>query len=373
MAVIVVNTVPGSSRGRDARSAFFAQALPRVIEQHPDVRFVILAAAESPVYSRFTNVLIEESLPPGAGVIRWQWWLQVTLPALLRKHRASVFLGCDAIGLRRVTAVQVLYVDDLQPPQAVSALPAREAPFRGRIFRKSVLRASSVLVPSEFCRDRLSETAGVPPGKIAVILPGTDTRKAAEPAEREHIKTQYAGSREYFAWRGGVDGRPALLNVLRAFSAFKKRQKSQMRLLLIGDKGPQYEAFREKLERFRFREDVQVITGASRETEEQIMSASYAAVIFADASCLAESCLEAMAQSVPLITSKTGAAPEICGDGALYADPGDFQSIALQMLLLFKDEARRRVLIDQGLRRSGQFRWDDCAARLWQHIQPGIC
>ena len=70
--------------------------------------------------------------------------------------------------------------------------------------------------------------------------------------------------------------------------------------------------------------------------------------------------LEAMACGCPVVTSNVTAMPETAGGAALLADPSDPASIAKAIL-----EAvglGRSRLIDQGLRRAGQFTWGATAA-----------
>ena len=48
-------------------------------------------------------------------------------------------------------------------------------------------------------------------------------------------------------------------------------------------------------------------------------------------------CLEAMACGVPVVAADAGALPETCGDAARYADPGDPDDIATQVLQAIGD------------------------------------
>ena len=79
--------------------------------------------------------------------------------------------------------------------------------------------------------------------------------------------------------------------------------------------------------------------------------------------------LEAMKCDVPVITSSTGAMPEICSNAALYADPQNFKDIAENMMLIFKDEKRRKELIEKGRERIKKCNWDKSALLVWKSIQ----
>jgi glycosyltransferase involved in cell wall biosynthesis len=68
--------------------------------------------------------------------------------------------------------------------------------------------------------------------------------------------------------------------------------------------------------------------------------------------------LEAMACGCPVACSKTTALPEVCGDAAVYFDPGSPQGIADGVLhaLAEPDELSRR-----GLERAARFTWERSA------------
>lgn len=70
--------------------------------------------------------------------------------------------------------------------------------------------------------------------------------------------------------------------------------------------------------------------------------------------------LEAMACGCPVVTSNVTAMPETAGGAAVLCDPSDPASIA--KAILEATGTGRDGLIDQGLRRAGQFTWSTTAA-----------
>jgi len=65
--------------------------------------------------------------------------------------------------------------------------------------------------------------------------------------------------------------------------------------------------------------------------------------------------VEAMASGAALITAPRGALPEVCDDGALYADPDNIPELASAIRLLAMDETRRAALVEAGRRRAEMF------------------
>jgi alpha-1,3-rhamnosyl/mannosyltransferase len=73
--------------------------------------------------------------------------------------------------------------------------------------------------------------------------------------------------------------------------------------------------------------------------------------------------LEAMAYGVPSIAARSSSLPEIGADAALYFDPRDARALEAQMERALSDAALRAQLMDAGVARAAQFRWDVAAEK----------
>jgi alpha-1,3-rhamnosyl/mannosyltransferase len=74
--------------------------------------------------------------------------------------------------------------------------------------------------------------------------------------------------------------------------------------------------------------------------------------------------LEAMASGCPVVASRAGALPEVCGDAALYCPPGDAGALAAQLARLAGDPGFRAELAARGRRRAAEFSWRRTALAL---------
>jgi glycosyltransferase involved in cell wall biosynthesis len=180
--------------------------------------------------------------------------------------------------------------------------------------------------------------------------------------EKEQVKDGFADGREYFLFTGGIHPRKNLLNLLKAFSLFKKWQHSNMKLLVAGRLAWQYDDIVEKLKTYKYRDDVVMLGHLPEADLARVTAAAYALIYPSFFEGFGLPIVEAMQCGVPVITSNTSAMPETGGDAALYADPGDPDAIAKHMLQLYRDENLRSRLIAAGMDQAGKFNWDHSAA-----------
>jgi glycosyltransferase involved in cell wall biosynthesis len=158
------------------------------------------------------------------------------------------------------------------------------------------------------------------------------------------------------------------MNLLKAFSLFKKWQKSNMKLLVAGRLAWKFEDLVEKLETYKYRDDVQLLGAVTDEQLAKITASAYALVYPSLFEGFGLPVLEAMQSGVPVIASDASSIPEVGGDAALYASPNDPDAFAKQMLLLYKDETARNKQIEKGIERAAAFSWDKTANQVWQNI-----
>jgi glycosyltransferase involved in cell wall biosynthesis len=73
--------------------------------------------------------------------------------------------------------------------------------------------------------------------------------------------------------------------------------------------------------------------------------------------------LEAMACGTPVVASRAGALPEVCGDAALLIDPRSPADLAAAIGSILDDESRRESMIARGFEQAGRFSWRETAER----------
>jgi glycosyltransferase involved in cell wall biosynthesis len=238
-----------------------------------------------------------------------------------------------------------------------------------KLFMPGLLRkAKKIITVSAFSKNAIIERYKIPAGKIAVVHGAAGAHLLPLSwEEKEAVKNNYTADREYFLAAGDTYTRDNLLTLLKAFSLFKKWQRSNMKLLVIGNLALQHSGLAEKLKTYKYREDVVLAASPQEETSSLLIAAAYALLHTGSLDGSGLAVLDAMQCEVPVITSHT-AMPEISGEAALYTAPDDPDALAKQMLTLYKDEDLRSRFIKEGKERVRHFSWEQAAAACWQEI-----
>ncbi|CAN5266157.1 hypothetical protein BH09BAC2_BH09BAC2_01270 [soil metagenome] len=165
---------------------------------------------------------------------------------------------------------------------------------------------------------------------------------APQTLERETIKEKFADGNEYFLFFAGGTNLEPLVTYFKAFSFFKKRQKSSMKLILLADNVQIKMDIERQMQSYKYKSEVK-INHINTDVFEMIQGA-YAVVMSPFFNSFIDiSSLSFMAQ-VPLL------APEKYSIGAPFADKilrfneTNKNDIAEKMMLIFKDEKLRKDL-----------------------------
>ncbi|MEO6135338.1 MAG: glycosyltransferase, partial [Ginsengibacter sp.] len=239
----------------------------------------------------------------------------------------------------------------------------------GEIFSN----ASSIIVSSEFEKTILKKYHSDSAQKIQVVYEGVNSKGTVLGLEeREEIKEKFAEGNEYFIYPGIISPLKNLVNLLKAFSAFKKRQRSGMQLIIAGEKGKGFDEFIHSVDLYRFKKEVKILTQLSAEESKKIIAAAYATILPATNEVTATAALQSLQCDVPVIGCSVGAVPEICGDAGSYFAAGDYKNITEKMMLLFKDEKLRSELITKGRKESEKHDWKYGAQLTWKIISENL-
>lgn len=342
----------------------------RITVQHPEHEFIFLFDRPwDPKFVYQPNVIPVLAGPPARHPLLWKFWYDIRVPSLLKKYRADVFFSPDGFCSLRSPVPQCLAVHDLAYLHFPTGIPKTQLAYYRHQLPRFIRKSAALLTVSGFSKQEIIRHFPEAAPKISVIPNGI--RPVFQPADwkqKTAIKEKYTGGQEYFLYTGSIHPRKNLMHLLKAFSLFKKRQRSSLKLVICGRLAWQYASFTESLSTYKFRDDV-VLTGYLPETEQAaVMSAAYALVYPSLYEGFGMPVAEAMQAGVAVITSSGTAMEEVAGDAALYADPADYSAIAEQLMRMYKDESLRATLIQRGLERARLFSWDTAAEQCHERL-----
>lgn len=353
---------------------FLFETFNRITKSQKDHRFIfIFDRPWDPGHIWSENITPVLAGPSARHPLLWKWWYDFKVPAILRKEKADVFVSCDGFCSLRTNVPQCLVIHDLaflHYPQGIKNSHLR---YYKRNTPKFLSKANRIVTVSEFSKKDITENYSIDERKIDVIYNGVKNNfHVINDEEKSTVKNKYTGDKEYFLYAGPIHPRKNLINLLKAFSIFKKRQKSGIKLVIAGRLAWKFVSFLQDLKSYKYRDDV-VVTGYIPDDElVQLMGGAYAFVYPSLFEGFGLPVAEAMRSGIPVITSSNSSMQEIAGDSALYADPREPSSIAEKLILIYKDENLRRKLIEMGIERSMQFNWDKTADLLWNSILKTI-
>lgn len=364
---IAVNTRISGDEQPEGYDSFLFECLARLTQKYPQHTFIFIFDKPYPNDLIFTkNVTPVVAGPQAKNPLLVKYWYNYKIPALLKKYKATVFLSMDGICSLRTKLPQCLLVQDLGFLQHPRSEKRPKTKFYNKFTPEFLATAKSIVTLTEFSKTVLVNQYKISADKIDVISFGIDENFKPLPAEeKEIIKEKYADGKEYFLFSGKIDPRNNIINLLKAFSFFKKRQKSNMRLLIAGKPD---ELFRKELKTFKFRNEVTILDNLSIKELAKITAAAYAMVYPVLYTAFGMAALQAMQCEVPVVTGNSGALFSICGKAALYSNPSDFKDVAENMMLVFKDENKAKELVKVGKIQVEQYKWDKTVNLLWQAV-----
>lgn len=349
---------------------FTYQTLERMVHQHPEHDFFFFFDRpydESFVFS--TNVTPVVIPPQARHPILFTLWFDWTIPYVLKKYKIDVFLSPDGFCSLRTKVPTCLVIHDLAFEHYPQHLKFSHKHYWQFFQPRFAHKAKQIVTVSEYSKKDIAELYHVDTEKIAVACNGAhDAYQVLDWKEKEEIKKAHADGCEYFVYAGALHPRKNILNLLKAFVAFKKMQRSDMKLVMVGRFAWKYEEVLEMKETMPFKEDVKWVGYKDVDELSKIIGGAYAMLYPSLFEGFGIPILEALKCNVPAIVGNTSSMPEVAGDAGLLVNPQDHEDIAHKMEMLYKDETLRAKLIAAAPAQVEKYTWQKATDVLWESI-----
>jgi glycosyltransferase involved in cell wall biosynthesis len=336
--------------------------------QKPGDSFIIFSDKPLPLQPAIKT---EITGSPITSLLGKRWWLDVKLPAALKNSQADILVNINGDLSLRTGTPQLICITDTAFLHYAGNTSSAELLFLKFYLPRYLQKAKTVITPSLYMAEDLVSKFNIPGEKVSVI-PVIAGPAATELSweQKEQVKDGYADGREFFLFTGGFEPVNDVMTVLKAFSQFKKWQRSNMKLVITGDTSNTEIAG--KLNTYKFRDDVIVLEDATEDQVTKLVPAAYAFIHTPLYDASGASVIAAMRSGTPVIASKAAAIPGVAGEAVLYADAGKDEIIAEQMIRLHKDEALRGRIIEAGKLQAAKYGDHSSANRLWQLIRDTV-
>lgn len=349
---------------------FTHEVTKRIVEQHPEHDFFFFFDRkydERFIYSdNVTPIIIN---PPARHPFLYYIWFEFGVKRALKKYDIDVFLSPDGYLSLGSEIKQVPVIHDLSFIHYPKDIPFFNRKYVNYFFPKYAKKAAQIVTVSEYSKQDMVKNFGIEEEKITVshngigefYLPINDQRKA-------ETRRKFTEGKEYFLFVSALHPRKNIINLFQAFNLFKKETKSEMKLLMVGEKYWWNNEIKECFEGLEYKEDI-IFTGHVQSIElNELYGAGLALTYVSYFEGFGIPLVEAMKCELPILASEATSLPEVGGDAAIYVNPFSVEDIKNGMIRMYKDEPLRKELIENGKKRATLFQWQNTADKVWEVI-----
>lgn len=345
MVIAVHDNIEGTTN-RKSDHEIFQQLIRKCVLNHPDATFCLIGP-NAPTAEKFEKIkFIEVKEPRFPFLKKRRYWNKIT--NIVQDIQADRLISNDSRYCKKINIPKILIIHD-----------------HDELERTDIkdLNDTSVIVFTEATRTKLISILHADPDTIKNIHFGiTETIQPLNYEEQFIVKEDNTEGKEYFLASYPND-KTLLINLLKAFSIFKKRQQTNMLLLLVA-KADVSDEFHSIVKNYKYRTDVLLKFKYETQQGYNLLGAAYAYIDQSVEDLM--KIAEAMKYAVPVITTEK--ARELTGDGALYVQAEDHLLMAEQLMLIYKDENLRMDVIKKAAAIACEFTWDRTEKLFWKAV-----
>lgn len=315
-------------------------ALPEALEVYDDV-------AVLPLPVRLLNLLAQTPKNPILGQLEHRF------------GQPDVYHGTNyaVYPCRHSQRVMTIYdLSFLRYPEYVTAVVRT---YSQRV-RQCLDWTDLVVTISESSKRDIVELLGVPP-ELVWVTPLASRYADDAQAISYVVKAVDLGDRPYILFVSTLEPRKNVVRLIQAFDRLKTQHQIDHQLVLVGQKGWQFEPIFEAIAASPWRHHIRHLDYLS---DAEVAYCYQNADVFAYPSLyegFGLPVLEAMTLGCPVVTANTSSLPEVAGDAALLVDPTSVEGLAEALKRVVGDRSSRQTMIAKGHQQAAQFSWSRTA------------
>lgn len=181
-----------------------------------------------------------------------------------------------------------------------------------------------------------------------------------------------AAAPPYLLYLGGYDRRKGILELLEVYLELRRQGKIGCRLLLVGKSHYFSEELRRRITAGKESGAVLELGYVPDRELVTLLQGALALVYPSRHEGFGLPPLEAMHVGCPVITTSRTSIPEVCGDAALYIDPGACAEFGEALMAVEDDADLRARMREAGYRQARKFTWEKAATTFLREVRrPG--
>ncbi|AEE17002.1 glycosyltransferase family 4 protein [Treponema brennaborense] len=300
-------------------------------------------------------------IPDSTAADRLWHWYRAPRFSVSRGYNATLFAAGARVLPPSFKVPGVAVVNDVFSAQTETA----SSIFFKRYMLKGLKRVTGIIAASQFIKKDLV-SFGIAADKITVIHNGIDHSlfyPRTGLGDTVDIKP-FAIKRPYLIYASRLQGAGKKhIELIKAFSVFKKQTGLPHRLVLAGSEGAYSDAVHREAASSPYASDIFLTGYFPHESLPELYSCADACVFPSVSEGVGLPVIEAMACGIPVACAKAGALPEIAGSHALFFNPDDIEDMAAGMQAVVTDPALREKAVAGGIEWTQRFSWEKTAER----------
>ncbi|MEO7049726.1 MAG: glycosyltransferase, partial [Ferruginibacter sp.] len=310
-----------------------------------------------------TQVLIS---PQIKNSLLLHYWYNYKLPSLLKKYNAIVFISENNMLPLKIDIATMMVMQNVPQVKKINIIQSKYKRYLQKYFPLFIKNTNKIICTENYLEQELISKFNLAKSKITTIHPPLDAGyKPITWQQKEITIKKYTDDKDYFLFPVSFITKQNILSVLKAFSQFKRWQKSSMNLVLLSSQQeiPVIESFN----LYRYKNDVKIISSDDPDEIAKITAAAYAMLYLPNHERIEYKALEAMQAEVPVIALQNALTKTMYGDSAIFTTINE-KDISEKMIRLYKDEHLRNDIIKKGVLQTARYSSTSFYTEFWKTI-----
>lgn len=232
-----------------------------------------------------------------------------------------------------------------------------------RNLENTIKRSDCIITVSENSKKEIMEYFSVPEERIHIVYDGVDVQRYDEVLSKEisdSVVEKYNLPKKYILYFGSNRKHKNVETVVNAYAKLDEAVKTEYSLVLSNPSND----IQQLVRKLNLENNVTYVERVSEQEKVVIYQKASLFVLVSFYEGFGIPLLEAMAASVPVITSNCSSLPEVAGDAAILVDPHNVDCLKEKMTEVLYSVELRNQLIEKGHQNIKRFNWDSAASSL---------